>query len=352
MGEADAVDRHDRRRSPCRCRGAPARPAAAAARSGRGPPPPRARRVRRRPCGRPPASGRPCVSCARWSTCRYAATPTPATTTATTIACSSEQLLREAPCGARGSPYEMYETVSTTTRGRILLRMAAASAPATAPASKRDRTHYLYLSVIAAVVLGIVVGLVAPAFGKAAQPLGTAFVALIKMMISPIIFCTIVLGIGSIRKAAQGRQGRRDRAGLLHGDVDGRAGDRPAGRQHHPARARACTSEAAARHGQVPAAKGERRGLPARGSSRPPCSPPLTGASVLQTLFVALLVGLRAAGDGPHGRAGAARHRLPAEAGVPGTGDDHVGWRRSARSARSRAWSAATGWARSARWPR
>ena len=105
--------------------------------------------------------------------------------------------------GARGSPYEMYETVSTTTRGRILLRMAAASAPATAPASKRDRTHYLYLSVIAAVVLGIIVGLVAPALGKAVQPLGTAFIALIKRMISPIIFCTIVLGIGKIRKAAQ-----------------------------------------------------------------------------------------------------------------------------------------------------
>ena len=34
------------------------------------------------------------------------------------------------------------------------------------------------------------------------KPIGTAFVALIKMMISPVIFCTIVLGIGSIRKAA------------------------------------------------------------------------------------------------------------------------------------------------------
>ena len=33
--------------------------------------------------------------------------------------------------------------------------------------------------------------------------IGTAFVNLIKMMIGPIIFCTIVLGIGSVRKASQ-----------------------------------------------------------------------------------------------------------------------------------------------------
>ncbi len=68
--------------------------------------------------------------------------------------------------------------------------------------AKPDRTHYLYLAVIGAVVLGVLVGLIAPDVGKAVKPLGTAFIALIKMMISPIIFCTIVLGIGSIRKAA------------------------------------------------------------------------------------------------------------------------------------------------------
>ncbi|MFD9001027.1 cation:dicarboxylate symporter family transporter [Streptomyces sp. NPDC059582] len=82
----------------------------------------------------------------------------------------------------------------------------AASTPDTAPAApaaKRDRTHYLYLAVIAAVALGIVVGLVAPDFAVELKPLGTGFVNLIKMMISPIIFCTIVLGIGSVRKAAK-----------------------------------------------------------------------------------------------------------------------------------------------------
>ena len=67
---------------------------------------------------------------------------------------------------------------------------------------KRDRTHYLYIAVIAAVVLGIVVGLLFPTVGVALKPLGTGFVALIKMIIAPVIFCTIVLGVGSVAKAA------------------------------------------------------------------------------------------------------------------------------------------------------
>ncbi|GAA1012854.1 C4-dicarboxylate transporter DctA [Acrocarpospora pleiomorpha] len=73
---------------------------------------------------------------------------------------------------------------------------------------RRDRTRYLYLAVIIAVLAGIAVGFLAPDLGKQLKPLGTAFVALIKMMISPIIFCTIVLGVGSVAKAAKvGRVG-------------------------------------------------------------------------------------------------------------------------------------------------
>lgn len=79
----------------------------------------------------------------------------------------------------------------------------AASTADRAPAVKKDRTHYLYIAVIVAVALGITVGLVAPDFAVELKPIGTGFVNLIKMMISPIIFCTIVLGIGSVRKAAK-----------------------------------------------------------------------------------------------------------------------------------------------------
>ena len=77
------------------------------------------------------------------------------------------------------------------------------SEPAPTPTRRRDRTHLLYIAVIAAVALGIAVGLIWPDFGKELKPLGTGFVNLIKMMISPIIFCTIVLGVGSVAKAAK-----------------------------------------------------------------------------------------------------------------------------------------------------
>jgi aerobic C4-dicarboxylate transport protein len=70
-----------------------------------------------------------------------------------------------------------------------------------APA-RRDRTHWLYIAVIVAVILGIVVGFVFPDFAVSLKWLGTAFVGLIRMLIAPVIFCTIVLGIGAIRKAA------------------------------------------------------------------------------------------------------------------------------------------------------
>ena len=67
---------------------------------------------------------------------------------------------------------------------------------------RKDNTHWLYIGVIVAVIAGIVFGLVAPDVAKEFKVLGSMFVNLIKMMISPVIFCTIVLGIGSVRAAA------------------------------------------------------------------------------------------------------------------------------------------------------
>ncbi|WP_370591243.1 cation:dicarboxylate symporter family transporter [Saccharopolyspora montiporae] len=78
----------------------------------------------------------------------------------------------------------------------------ASNDAATTP-RKRDRTHYLYIAVIIAVLGGITLGFVAPDAGQALKPLGTGFVDLVKMMISPVIFCTIVLGVGSVRQAAK-----------------------------------------------------------------------------------------------------------------------------------------------------
>ncbi len=65
-----------------------------------------------------------------------------------------------------------------------------------------DKHTWLYVAVIIAVVLGASIGLIWPSVGVALEPVGKGFVALIKMMIAPIIFCTIVVGVGSIAKAA------------------------------------------------------------------------------------------------------------------------------------------------------
>jgi aerobic C4-dicarboxylate transport protein len=56
----------------------------------------------------------------------------------------------------------------------------------------------LYVQVLIAIVLGIVIGRFFPQIGVKLKPLGDIFVGLIKMMIAPVIFCTIVHGIASM----------------------------------------------------------------------------------------------------------------------------------------------------------
>jgi len=58
--------------------------------------------------------------------------------------------------------------------------------------------RHLYVQVIIGVLLGILVGGVFPDTGKALKPLGDGFIKLVKMMIAPIIFCTVVHGIASM----------------------------------------------------------------------------------------------------------------------------------------------------------
>ena len=56
----------------------------------------------------------------------------------------------------------------------------------------------LYVQVLIGLALGIAVGHWWPEFGAALKPLGDGFVKLVKMMIAPIVFCTIVSGITSL----------------------------------------------------------------------------------------------------------------------------------------------------------
>jgi aerobic C4-dicarboxylate transport protein len=60
--------------------------------------------------------------------------------------------------------------------------------------------HYksLYFQVLVAIVIGITLGVMAPELGAAMKPLGDGFIKLIKMIIAPVIFCTVVMGIAGM----------------------------------------------------------------------------------------------------------------------------------------------------------
>lgn len=168
----------------------------------------------------------------------------------------------------------------------------------------RDRTHWLYLAVIFAVIAGVIVGLTAPSTGKSLTVLGTVFVNLIKMMIAPVIFCTIVLGIGSVRKAAAvGKVGGLALAyfltmssvalgiGLIVGNL------LSPGRDLHLRPG--AVGSGAALAGQA----AESHGIAGFIQQIIPRSLPsaLTEGNVLQVLLVALLVGFAVQGLGPAG---------------------------------------------------
>ncbi|MCC3290668.1 MULTISPECIES: cation:dicarboxylate symporter family transporter [unclassified Arthrobacter] len=170
--------------------------------------------------------------------------------------------------------------------------MAAAANPyaGSQKSRKPDRTHFLYIAVIAAVVLGAVIGLMAPEFAKSLKPLGTGFINLIKMMIAPVIFCTIVLGIGSIAKAATvGKVGGLALGYFIIMSTFALAIGLVVGNLIHPGEGLDLQSAGDA----APAAPEEGDGMTGFLLSIIPTTllASLTGESILQTLFVALLVG-------------------------------------------------------------
>ncbi|PVE73690.1 cation:dicarboxylate symporter family transporter [Microbacterium testaceum] len=165
------------------------------------------------------------------------------------------------------------------------------------PRKKIDRNHWLYIAVIVAVVGGIVVGLVAPAFATTLEPLGKGFVNLIKMMIAPVIFCTIVVGIGSIAKASTvGKIGGLAMIyflvmssfaliiGLIVGNII------------HPGEG---LNIAGAQYDAVPEATTTQEFI--LGIIPTTFFSAFTGGSILQVLFIALLVGFALQGMGERG---------------------------------------------------
>lgn len=167
---------------------------------------------------------------------------------------------------------------------------------------RRDRTHYLYIAVIAAMVLGALVGLIWPEVGKELKPLGTGFVELIKMMITPVIFCTIVLGIGKVKAAAQvGKVGGLALAYFITMSTVALAIGLVVGNIVQPGAGLHLTDEIAASGQKQVAGEAETTTEFLLGIIPDTLLSSLTSGQVLQALLVAVLVGFALQKMGPAG---------------------------------------------------
>ena len=212
----------------------------------------------------------------------------------------------------------------------------------------------LYVQVLIGIAAGILLGFVAPRAGAAMRPLGDGFIKLVKMLIAPIVFSTVVVGIahmGAMREV--GRIGLRA-LHLLRGGVDAGAVHRPGGRQRAAARARPrrstrrsldmsavasyTTRVEDAAHGRLPPQHHSDDGRRRVRARRDPAGAARLGA-----------VRPRAAVARQARRAARRRRSIRSARRCSASSASSCGWRRSARSARWRSRSAATA---SARWSR
>ncbi len=69
------------------------------------------------------------------------------------------------------------------------------SIPGSSPHARKFRGPSLYLQVLLAIALAVLLGAARPTWAVAMQPLGEGFVKLIKMLIAPVVFTTLVVGI-------------------------------------------------------------------------------------------------------------------------------------------------------------
>ena len=81
---------------------------------------------------------------------------------------------------------------------RNIFRRAPPMTTTTSTTQKPPLYRSLYFQVICAVIAGVALGHFYPTLGADMKPLGDGFIKLIKMMIAPIIFCTVVIGIAGM----------------------------------------------------------------------------------------------------------------------------------------------------------
>src|SRR3954471_21614058 len=77
--------------------------------------------------------------------------------------------------------------------------------------------HSLYAQVLVGVALGALLGFLNPSLGAAMKPLGDGFIKLVKMLIAPIVFATVVTGIAKMGDLK--RVGRIGLKGLVYFEV-------------------------------------------------------------------------------------------------------------------------------------
>jgi aerobic C4-dicarboxylate transport protein len=76
--------------------------------------------------------------------------------------------------------------------------MTDVAIPADTEAPRKRWYSSLFVQLLVAIVAGIAVGWLWPGFGANLKPLADGFIKLIKMLIAPIIFCTVVVGIAHV----------------------------------------------------------------------------------------------------------------------------------------------------------
>jgi len=165
--------------------------------------------------------------------------------------------------------------------------------------------RHLYVQVLIAIVAGVLLGHFFPSTGEALKPLGDAFIKLVKMIIAPVIFLTIVTGIAGMRDLTKvGRVAGKAFAyffffstlALVIGMIVANVIQPGAGLNIDPA-----TLDAGAVSGYAARAHDSTLTGFLLGIIPDTVVSSMTSGSILQTLFVAILFGIALAMIGPRG---------------------------------------------------
>ena len=175
-----------------------------------------------------------------------------------------------------------------------------------APVRKQKFYQLLYVQVLVAIVIGVALGYFKPELGEAMKPLGDGFIKLVKMIIAPVIFLTVVTGIAGMSDMKKvGRVAAKamlyfltfSTLALIVGMVVSHIVQPGAGMNINPA-----SLDGSAIAGYV--TKAHESTLTAFLLNIIPTTvvSPFVGGDILQVLFVAVLFGIALAGVGERGK--------------------------------------------------